>query len=244
MFPHSNKQEEIGAGAFERRLLLFIYRRVSDEYLDPLAFEPSSLLGVPNLMQAYKKGNVALINALGNGVTDDKGIYYFVPKMIKYYLHEEPILHNAPTYLPYYPEDYDYILSHLEKLVIKDVSEAGGYGVMFGRVLVLMVMPAAALLAVFMVVCMCLFRAVAVGYCDIRLIRLCNPLNFLRQAVRRVCFDAQLFGRKHKGCFLHLRQPADIPFYFRRAIGTAKMFQQIYLTCHADPSYVKRSLNI
>ncbi len=133
MFPHSNKQEEIGAGAFERRLLLFIYRRVSDEYLDPLAFEPSSLLGVPNLMQAYKKGNVALINALGNGVTDDKGIYYFVPKMIKYYLHEEPILHNAPTYLPYYPEDYDYILSHLEKLVIKDVSEAGGYGVMFGR---------------------------------------------------------------------------------------------------------------
>ena len=117
----------------EKQRVGSIYRRVSDEYLDPLAFEPSSLLGVPNLMQAYKKGNVALINALGNGVADDKGIYYFVPKMIKYYLHEEPILHNAPTYLPYYPEDYDYILSHLEKLVIKDVSEAGGYGVMFGR---------------------------------------------------------------------------------------------------------------
>lgn len=117
----------------EKQRVGSIYRRVSDEYLDPLAFEPSSLLGVPNLMQAYKKGNVALINALGNGVADDKGIYYFVPKMIKYYLHEEPILHNAPTYLPYYQEDYDYILSHLEKLVIKDVSEAGGYGVMFGR---------------------------------------------------------------------------------------------------------------
>ena len=117
----------------EKQRVGSIYRRVSDEYLDPLAFEPSSLLGVPNLMQAYKKGNVALINALGNGVADDKGIYYFVPKMIKYYLHEEPILHNAPTYLPYYKEDYDYILSHLEKLVIKDVSEAGGYGVMFGR---------------------------------------------------------------------------------------------------------------
>ena len=117
----------------EKQQVGSIYRRVSDEYLDPLAFEPSSLLGVPNLMQAYKKGNVALINALGNGVADDKGIYYFVPKMIKYYLHEEPILHNAPTYLPYYQEDYDYILSHLEKLVIKDVSEAGGYGVMFGR---------------------------------------------------------------------------------------------------------------
>lgn len=110
-----------------------IYRRVSDEYLDPLAFEPSSLLGIPNLMQAYKKGNVAVINALGNGVADDKGIYYFVPKMISYYLHEEPILHNAPTYLPYYKEDYAYILDNIAKLVIKDVSEAGGYGVVFGR---------------------------------------------------------------------------------------------------------------
>ena len=110
-----------------------IYRRVSDEYLDPLAFEASSMLGVPNLMQAYKKGNVALINALGNGVADDKGIYYFVPKMVKYYLHETAILHNAPTYLPYYEEDYQYILNNIERLVIKDVSEAGGYGVVFGR---------------------------------------------------------------------------------------------------------------
>lgn len=110
-----------------------IYRRVSDEYLDPMVFEPSSLLGVPNLMQAYRKGNVAVINAVGNGVADDKGIYYFVPKMIKYYLGEEPILHNAPTYLPYYEEDYKYILDNAAKLVIKDVSEAGGYGVIFGR---------------------------------------------------------------------------------------------------------------
>lgn len=110
-----------------------IYRRVSDEYLDPLTFEPSSMLGVPNLMQAYAKGNVALINAPGNGVADDKGIYYFVPKMIEFYLKEKPILHNAPTYLPYYPEDYNHILSNIDKLVIKDVSEAGGYGVVFGR---------------------------------------------------------------------------------------------------------------
>lgn len=117
----------------ERRRVGCIYRRVSDEYLDPMTFEASSLLGVPNLMQAYSKGNVALVNALGNGVADDKGIYYFVPKMIEYYLHESPILHNAPTYLPYYKEDYDYILAHIEKLVIKDVSEAGGYGVVFGR---------------------------------------------------------------------------------------------------------------
>ena len=109
-----------------------IYRRVSDEYMDPMIFEPSSLLGIPNVMQAYKAGNVALINGIGNGVADDKGIYYFVPKMVKYYLGEETILQNAPTYLPYYKEDYDYVLANIDKLVIKDVSEAGGYGVVFG----------------------------------------------------------------------------------------------------------------
>ena len=101
--------------------------------MDPNAFVADSLIGIPNLLQSYKKGNVAVINAFGNGVADDKGIYYFVPKMIKYYLNEEPILHNAPTYLPYYKEDYAYILGNIEKLVIKDVSEAGGYGVVFGR---------------------------------------------------------------------------------------------------------------
>ena len=109
-----------------------IYRRISDEYMDPMTFEPSSLLGVPNIMQAYRAGNVALINAIGNGVADDKGIYYFVPKMVKYYLGEDSILQNAPTYLPYFKEDYDYVMEHLDSLVIKDVSEAGGYGVMFG----------------------------------------------------------------------------------------------------------------
>ena len=109
-----------------------IYRRVSDEYMDPMIFEPSSLLGIPNVMQAYKAGNVALINGIGNGVADGKGIYYFVPKMVKYYLGEESILQNAPTYLPYYKEDYDYVMANIDKLVIKDVSEAGGYGVVFG----------------------------------------------------------------------------------------------------------------
>lgn len=109
-----------------------IYRRVSDEYLDPMAFEASSLLGVPNVMEAFKAGNVAIINTVGNGVADDKGIYYFVPKMVKYYLGEEPILMNAPTYLPYFKEDYDFVLMNIDHLVIKDVSEAGGYGVVFG----------------------------------------------------------------------------------------------------------------
>lgn len=109
-----------------------LYRRISDEYLDPLAFEPDSLIGVPQLMTAYRSGNVAVINAPGNGVADDKGIYYFVPKMIEYYLHEEPILRNAPTYLPFYERDREYVLKNLDRLVIKDVSEAGGYGVVFG----------------------------------------------------------------------------------------------------------------
>lgn len=117
----------------EKQQVGCIYRRVSDEYLDPLAFNSDSLLGIPHLMQAYRKGNVAVVNALGNGVADDKGIYYFVPKMVTYYLNEKPILQNAPTYLPYYKEDYQYILDNIAKLVIKDVSEAGGYGVVFGR---------------------------------------------------------------------------------------------------------------
>lgn len=108
-----------------------IYRRVSDEYMDPMVFEPSSLLGVPNVMQAYRAGNVALINGIGNGVADDKGIYYFVPKMVRYYLDEEPILMNAPTYLPFFKEDYDFVMQNIERLVIKDVAEAGGYGVVF-----------------------------------------------------------------------------------------------------------------
>ena len=109
-----------------------IYRRISDEYLDPLCFYPDSLIGIPNLMEAYRAGNVAIINAPGNGVADDKGIYYFVPKIIRYYLDEEPILMNAPTFLPFYEEDMKYTLSNITRLVIKDVAEAGGYGVVFG----------------------------------------------------------------------------------------------------------------
>ena len=84
-------------------------------------------------MDAYRSGNVAIINAPGNGVADDKGIYYFVPKMVEYYLGEKAILKNAPTYLPFFAKDREYVLSNIEKLVIKDVAEAGGYGVVFGR---------------------------------------------------------------------------------------------------------------
>lgn len=119
---YRDKKQKVGA----------IYRRISDDYLDPMTFLPESLIGIPNIMDVYRSGNVAIINAPGNGVADDKGIYYFVPKMIRYYLDQEPILKNAPTYLPYYEEDKKYVLEHLDKLVIKDVAEAGGYGVIFG----------------------------------------------------------------------------------------------------------------
>ena len=109
-----------------------VYRRISDEYLDPMTFYEESVIGIPHVFEAYKKGNVALLNAPGNGVADDKGIYYFVPKMIRYYLGEEAVLQNAPTYLPYYQQDMKYTLDNFDNLVIKDVAEAGGYGVVFG----------------------------------------------------------------------------------------------------------------
>ena len=110
-----------------------VYRRLDDDFIDPTFFNPQSLIGVPGIVEAYLAGNVALMNAIGNGVADDKGIYYFVPKMIQYYLGEEPILKNAPTYLPYFTKDKEYIFNNIEKLVIKDVAEAGGYGVLFGH---------------------------------------------------------------------------------------------------------------
>lgn len=97
-----------------------------------MTFNRESVIGIPHIYDIYRKGNVALLNAPGNGVADDKGIYYFVPRMVKYYLGEEPILKNAPTYLPYYEEDMKYVLEHFDNLVLKDVAEAGGYGVVFG----------------------------------------------------------------------------------------------------------------
>lgn len=120
---YSGKKEPVGA----------VYRRISDEYLDPMNFNEESVIGIPHIYDIYRKGNVALLNAPGNGVADDKGIYYFVPKMIQYYLGEEAVLQNAPTYLPYYKEDMDYVLEHFDSLVLKDVAEAGGYGIVFGN---------------------------------------------------------------------------------------------------------------
>jgi uncharacterized circularly permuted ATP-grasp superfamily protein len=109
-----------------------IYRRINDDYLDPLAFRRDSVLGVPGLLESYKKGRVALVNAPGTGVSDDKAIYAYVPKIIKYYLTEEPILRNVPTYVCSEERDRAYVLEHLDQLVVKATNEAGGYGMMIG----------------------------------------------------------------------------------------------------------------
>ncbi len=109
-----------------------IYRRVDDDFLDPEAFRADSLLGVPGLMAAYRNGRVALANAPGNGVADDKVIYAYVPDMIRYYEGEEPILPNVPTYLCWRDSDRKYVLENLEKLVVKAANESGGYGMLVG----------------------------------------------------------------------------------------------------------------
>lgn len=109
-----------------------IYRRIDDDFLDPKAFRPDSMLGVPGLMDVYKAGRVAIANAPGTGVADDKVIYAYVPEMIRYYLGEEPILANVPTYLCWEPKDMAYVLDHLDQLVVKAANEAGGYGMLIG----------------------------------------------------------------------------------------------------------------
>jgi uncharacterized circularly permuted ATP-grasp superfamily protein len=109
-----------------------IYRRVDDLFLDPEVFNKDSTLGVPGLMRAWKAGNVALANAPGAGVADDKVVYSYVPEIIRYYLNEEPIIKNVPTYKCINPEDKAYVLEHVEELVIKPANESGGYGMLIG----------------------------------------------------------------------------------------------------------------
>jgi uncharacterized circularly permuted ATP-grasp superfamily protein len=109
-----------------------IYRRIDDDFLDPLAFREDSLLGAAGLLNAYRAGNVTLANAVGTGVADDKAIYPYVPEMIRYYLGEEPILDNVPTYVAAHDDDRRFILEHLEELVVKPVDQSGGYGMLIG----------------------------------------------------------------------------------------------------------------
>ena len=109
-----------------------IYRRVDDDFLDPAVFRPDSSLGCPGLMGAYRAGHVAICNAVGTGIADDKSIYPYVPKMIEFYLGEKPILKNVPTYMCRNPDDLAYTLANLKDLVVKEVHGAGGYGMLIG----------------------------------------------------------------------------------------------------------------
>ena len=109
-----------------------IYRRVDDDFLDPLAFRKDSMLGVPGLFAAYRAGRVTLANAIGTGVADDKSVYPYVPDMIRYYLAEDPILNNVPTFMLHKPQERDHVLAHLAELVVKEVHGAGGYGMLVG----------------------------------------------------------------------------------------------------------------
>ena len=109
-----------------------IYRRVDDDFLDPQAFRPASTLGCAGLLNVYRAGNVALCNAIGTGVADDKSIYPYVPKMIEFYLGEKPILANVPTYMCRNPDELKYVLANMKDLVVKEVHGAGGYGMLVG----------------------------------------------------------------------------------------------------------------
>ena len=110
-----------------------IYRRVDDHFLDPLVFNPESALGVSGILSAYRKGNVAIVNAIGNGVADDKAIYVYVPEMIRYYLNEEPILKNVPTYQLGIQDEQKHVLENINKMVVKKTNESGGYGMLMGH---------------------------------------------------------------------------------------------------------------
>jgi uncharacterized circularly permuted ATP-grasp superfamily protein len=149
-FEHSYLAQQMGIGLVEGRDLVcengrvwmrstrglepvdVIYRRIDDDFLDPQVFRRDSMLGVPGLIEVMRQGRVAIANAPGTGVADDKLIYAYVPEMIRYYLNEEPVIANVPTYLCSRPDDLRYVLEHLEELVVKSVAEAGGYGMLIG----------------------------------------------------------------------------------------------------------------
>ena len=149
-FEHSFLAREMGVPLVEGRDLLVegnhlfmrrthgkrpvdvIYRRIDDDFLDPLAFRRDSLLGVPGLLNVYREGNVALANAPGAGVADDKSVYAYVPRLIEYYLGEDPLLPQVPTYLGFKKDDFAYIAEHLDELVVKTTGDAGGYGMLMG----------------------------------------------------------------------------------------------------------------
>src|SRR5262249_31462952 len=109
-----------------------IYRRIDDDFLDPLTFRPDSTLGIPGVVNAYRAGQVALANSTGTGIADDKGIYPFVPDMIRYYLKQDAVLANVETFRPLIPSHISHVLANLDKLVVKTVNGSGGYGMLIG----------------------------------------------------------------------------------------------------------------
>jgi uncharacterized circularly permuted ATP-grasp superfamily protein len=137
-FEHTYLARQMGIEIVEGRDLVvrdarvFIYRRIDDDFIDPTVFRRDSMLGVPGLVRAYRAGNVSLANSIGTGIADDKVMYYFVPRMIKYYLDQEPIIPNVETYLASEEADKKYILDNLNKLVVKAANESGGYGMLMG----------------------------------------------------------------------------------------------------------------
>ena len=158
-----------------------IYRRIDDAFLDPEAFRPDSMLGVAGLMRAWRKGRVAIANAPGTGVADDKVVYAYVPAMIKYYLGEDAILPNVPTYLCFDPKQRQHVLANLDKLVVKPANESGGYGIMIG--------PAAS-------------RATRDQFA--KLIQ-ANPRNYVAQPTLSLSTTPTILGRELAPCHIDLR---------------------------------------
>ena len=158
-----------------------IYRRLNDDFLDPEAFDPSSMLGVPGLFRAYRRGNVALANAIGTGVADDKAVYAYMPRIIRYYLGEDAILPNVETRICRAPTAETYTLDHLAELVVKPVGESGGYGIVIGP------------------------RASAAELDDCRAKLKANPANFISQPMVRLSVCPTLAGGSAKPRHVDLR---------------------------------------
>ncbi|NMB88036.1 MAG: circularly permuted type 2 ATP-grasp protein [Chloroflexi bacterium] len=163
------------------QLVDVIYRRVDDDFLDPLAFRQDSALGVAGLLNAYRAGNVTLANAIGTGVADDKAVYAFVPEMIRFYLGEDPVLNNVTTYIGLREDDCRYILEHIDQLVVKAVNESGGYGMLIG--------PHAT-------------RAEREQFCErIR----ANPRNYIAQPTLALSRHPTMLENELTGCHIDLR---------------------------------------
>ncbi len=158
-----------------------IYRRIDDDFLDPLSFNPASTLGCAGILNAWRAGNVTLANAVGTGVADDKAVYAFVPAMIRYYLGEDPILENVPTYLAMRDNECDHIVKNLDKLVVKSVNESGGYGMLVGP------------------------HSTSAERDKFRDLILSNPRNFIAQPIIRLSRHPTYLDGELRGCHIDLR---------------------------------------